>query len=149
MNPDNPFRVEERRAEIQAQARAIGVTDAYISMLVDEFYDRIRTHEVLGPIFNDAIGDNWTAHLAKMKLFWGSVALNTGQYSGKPAPAHRRLANVNPAHFDTWLALFEATLEETAPSPAAIEYFMERARRIAQSLQLAMFGVPGLAPRPQ
>ncbi len=135
---------EERRADIQAHAHSIGVTEAYISTLVDTFYGRIRAHDLIGPIFEEAIGDNWPPHLAKMKQFWSAVALNTGAYSGKPVPAHQKLSSVRPWHFNIWLALFRQPLEETAPSREAIVYFMERAERIAQSVQLAMFGAPGL-----
>ena len=73
-----------------------------------------------------------------------SVAFNAGRYSGRPVPAHQKLAHVEPRHFNIWLALFRQTLEDTAPSPAAVLFFMERAERIAQSLQLAMFGLPEL-----
>ena len=135
---------QERRDEIQAHADQLGIDDAYISQLVDEFYARIREHPLIGPIFDDAIGDNWGPHLARMKDFWASVALNAGRYSGKPVPKHQRLSAAQPWHFDIWLALFRQTLEETAPSPAAVDYFMERAERIAESLKLAMFGIPGL-----
>lgn len=137
---------EKRRAEIQANARAMGITEEYISTLVDTFYERIRAHALIGPIFEEAIGDNWPPHLAKMKRFWSSVALNTGAYSGKPVPAHQKLSRVQPWHFNIWLVLFRQTLEDTAPSSEAAAYFMERAERIAQSLQLAMFGVPGIPP---
>ena len=34
--------------------------------------------------------------------------------------------------------------KDTGPSREALGYFMERAERIAESLQLAMFGFPGL-----
>ena len=138
---------EERRAEIQAHAHAIGITEDYISTLVDTFYERIRAHELIGPIFEEAIDDDWSPHLAKMKQFWSSVALNTGAYSGKPVPAHQKLSRVQPWHFNIWLALFRQTLEDTAPSREAAAYFMERAERIAQSLQLAMFDMPGIPPR--
>jgi hemoglobin len=133
-----------RRAKIQARAGAMGIDEAYISHLVDTFYSRIRVHETLGPIFNEAIGDRWEAHLPRMKSFWASVALNAGTYSGQPVPAHQKLTTVEPAHFRTWLSLFRQTLEDTASSPEAVPYFMERAERIAESLQLAMFGFPGL-----
>ena len=134
----------DRRLEVQARAAAIGIDEAYISLLVDEFYSRIRAHDVLGPIFNEAIGNRWDAHLPRMKSFWASVALNTGTYSGKPVPAHQSLTAVQQSHFGIWLALFRQTLEDTAPSAEAVSYFMERAERIAESLQLAMFGFPGL-----
>ncbi|MDJ0684640.1 MAG: group III truncated hemoglobin [Alphaproteobacteria bacterium] len=139
---------DERRAEIQAHAAALGIDDAYISLLVETFYGRIRGHALLGPIFVNAIGDDWRHHLEKMKSFWASVALSAGRYSGKPVPAHRKHTSIQPWHFNIWLGLFEQTLKDTAPTPEAVPFFMERARRIAQSLQLAMFGVPGLgAPK--
>ena len=140
---------EERRREIEAAAARMGVDEAYISLLVDTFYERIRDHAVLGPIFNDKIGENWGPHLARMKDFWASVALNAGRYSGRPAPKHKALTSVEPHHFALWLALFRDTLADTAPSPQAAAYFMERAERIAESLKLAMFGLPGLGAPPQ
>lgn len=135
---------EERRTEIQAKAAALGIDEAYVSLLVETFYERIRAHELMGPIFETAIGDRWGPHLETMKAFWASVALNAGLYSGKPVPAHTKLTKVQPWHFNIWLALFEQTLKDTAPTPGAVTYFMERAERIAKSLQLAMFGIPGL-----
>lgn len=133
---------EARREEIRAYADSIGVDETYISLLVDSFYDKVRAHPALGPVFEDAIKDNWPAHLAKMKSFWASVALNAGSYSGKPVPAHKKHASIRSSHFSVWLGLFRQTLDETAPTPAAVQYFMERAERIAQSLQLAIFGAP-------
>ena len=134
----------QRRQEIQARAAEMGIDDAYISRLVEMFYQRIRAHPLIGPIFEEVIGENWGPHLDRMKDFWASVALNAGRYSGKPVPAHQKLDGVEPWHFNIWLALFRQTLEDTAPSPAAVPYFMERAERIAESLQLAMFGGPEL-----
>jgi hemoglobin len=136
---------EDRRRDIQQNADRMGIDDAYISELVETFYARIRADTTLGPIFNKEIGDNWGPHLARMKDFWASVAINAGRYNGKPVPAHQKLTGVTPAHFQIWLGLFRQTLEDTAPSADAIPYFMERAERIAKSLQLAMFGLPGLA----
>jgi hemoglobin len=138
-----------RRAEIQRRANTIGIDEAYISLLVEEFYRRIRADETLGPIFEEAIGDRWEYHLPRMKSFWASVALNAGTYSGQPVPAHKKLNQVQQAHFQTWLALFRQTLQDTAPTPEAVDYFMERANRIAESLQLAMFGFPGLPVKRQ
>ncbi|WP_430403402.1 group III truncated hemoglobin [Hyphomonas sp.] len=138
---------EERRRDIQRNAERMGIDDAYVSDLVDTFYARIRADATLGPIFDREIGDNWAPHLARMKDFWASVAMNAGRYSGKPVPAHMKLTGVDASHFRIWLGLFRQTLEDTAPSAEAVPYFMERAERIASSLQLAMFGLPGLPKR--
>lgn len=134
----------ERRAAIQAHAAAIGIDEDYISLLVDTFYANVRAQPLLGPIFEREIGAGWDRHLATMKRFWASVTLNAGVYSGKPVPAHQKLSGVEPWHFKIWLALFRQTLEDTAPTPEAVAYVIERAERIAESLQLAMFGFPGL-----
>lgn len=134
----------ERRTEIQANTTRMGIDDEYISLLVDTFYERIRADKTLGPIFVENVG-NWNTHLPKMKDFWSSVALHSSRYSGQPVPAHVKLAQeVTPEHFTLWLALFNKTLEDTAPSKEAIPYFMDRAERIARSLQLAMFGDPAM-----
>lgn len=135
---------EQRRIEIQNNAAKIGITDEYISILVDTFYARIRSHKQLGPIFDKAIGDHWDQHLAKLKDFWASVAMNAGRYSGQPVPVHKKLTDVKTHHFKTWLELFKQTLVDTAPHADVIPYFMSRAERIASSLQLAMYGVPEL-----
>jgi len=138
-------RALDRRQAIIDHAHAIGISDAYIDELVETFYDRIKAHEILGPVFNNAIGENWPTHLSRMKDFWASVTMNAGRYSGKPVPAHRQhISSIQDWHFGIWLGLFRQTLVDTAPTTEAVEYFMERADRIATSLKLAMFGMPGL-----
>lgn len=131
--------VAEKRAAIDAHTSRIGIDHAYISILVDSFYERVNADETLGPIFAVRI-DDWAVHLPKMKRFWGAVVLNTGAYSGRPVPAHVKLHEVEAQHFTLWLALFRKTLEDTAPSREAVAYFMTRAERIASSLQAVMFG---------
>lgn len=119
----------------------------FVEKLVDTFYARIREHKSLAPIFNQHIA-NWDEHLPKMKDFWASVALGQPGYSGRPMPAHIRLRDeVNAEHFTQWLALFEETLNELTSSEQLIQHFMIRARRIAQSLQNAMFSTDSTLPQ--
>lgn len=134
---------EERRQELRDQAAALGIDEAYISTLVDTFYTRVRAHPLLGPVFDVAISD-WSPHLETMKDFWSSVALGTGRYSGRPVPAHAKHRHIQQYHFNLWLALFEQTLRDTAATPEAAAFFLERANRIAQSLQFALFGLNDL-----
>ncbi len=134
---------EERRQELRDQAAALGIDEAYVSTLVDTFYTRVRAHPVLGPVFDVAISD-WGPHLETMKDFWSSVALGTGRYSGRPVPAHAKHRHIQQYHFNLWLALFEQTLRDTAATPEAAAFFLERANRIAQSLQFALFGLNDL-----
>jgi hemoglobin len=147
-----PNLVAERRAQIVAHANAIGIDESFLSILVDDFYARVRLDPTLGPIFNNKIGDNWDHHLEKIKLFWSSVALNSGKYSGTPVPKHIALKqaphHVEEQHFTVWLSLFRKTLVDNTTCEEAVEYMMERAERIGASLQLAMFGLPELKARP-
>ncbi|MEX2617647.1 MAG: group III truncated hemoglobin [Alphaproteobacteria bacterium] len=133
---------EERRARITAEIVArTGIDEAMIESLVHRFYARIREDALLGPVFKARIAD-WDLHLQRMCAFWSSVALLTGRYHGSPVAKHLPLP-VDAVHFDRWLALFEATAAETCP-PAARDHFMERARRIAESLELGIAGKAGI-----
>jgi hemoglobin len=132
----------ERRAQISAEIAAqTGITEAMIARLVHAFYDKVRADEMLGPVFATRIHD-WEPHLAQMCAFWSSVALMTGRYHGTPMAKHMPLP-VDASHFDRWLALFEATAREVCP-PEAAAHFLERARRIAASLELGIANANGV-----
>jgi len=131
----------DRRALIVAERiRQTGIDQPLIDLLVGTFYGRIRTHAVLGPIFNDRI-DDWDLHIARLCAFWSSVILGTGAYSGSPMQKHLPLP-IDGRHFDLWLTLFATTARETCP-PAAADLFIERACRIAESLETAIAGGQG------
>jgi hemoglobin len=140
--PESPAR---RREAIVEQIRAeTGIDEAMIARLVDAFYDRVRADPLIGPVFAERISD-WGPHLEQMRLFWSSVALMSGVYHGRPMPKHLPLP-VDARHFDRWLELFEATAAEICPPPAAA-HFIERARRIAESLELGIAGAHGVLLR--
>ncbi|AAL53640.1 MULTISPECIES: group III truncated hemoglobin [Brucella] len=106
-----------------------------IDRLVEIFYGRAREDEIIGPIFNRTVKD-WDHHLARISEFWSSVILKTGGYDGRPMPPHLAL-NLENEHFDRWLELFEQTAREIFPPEAAI-IFVDRARRIADSFEMAI-----------
>ena len=126
----------ERRAQISDAIRAeTGIDEAMIDRLVRGFYARVRDDALIGPVFEARIAD-WEPHLQRMCAFWSSVALMTGVYHGQPMQKHLPLP-VDARHFDRWLAIFEATARDLCP-PKAAEHFIERARRIAESLELGL-----------
>lgn len=134
-----------RRQALTEQIRAeTGIDDALISRLVDAFYARVRADPLLGPVFDARISD-WEPHLQQMRLFWSSVALMSGAYHGRPMPKHLPLP-VDAVHFDRWLELFEQTARDVCP-PTAADHFIERARRIAESLELGIAGANGVLLR--
>jgi hemoglobin len=132
----------ERREKITAEiAERTGITEAMIERLVRGFYDKVRADPMLAPVFDARIRD-WEPHLQQMCAFWSSVALMTGRYHGTPMVKHTPLP-VDAVHFDRWLALFEQTAGELCP-PQAATHFVERARRIAASLELGIAGGQGV-----
>jgi hemoglobin len=131
-----------RRADLTAQIRSeTGIDEMMIDRLVDAFYGEVRRDELLGPVFSQRI-QNWETHLEQMKRFWSSVALMTGVYHGRPMPKHLPLP-VDAEHFDRWLELFTRTARDICP-PAAADHFIERASRIADSLELGIAGANGV-----
>jgi hemoglobin len=126
----------ERREQITAEiSERTGITEEMIERVVRAFYARVREDAVLAPIFEARIHD-WEPHLQQMCAFWSSVALMSGRYHGTPMVKHMPLL-VDAEHFDRWLALFEATARDLCP-PEAEAHFVERARRIAASLELGI-----------
>jgi hemoglobin len=113
-----------------------GVDEEMIGMLVDRFYGVVRRDEVLGPVFEARILD-WDDHLQKLRAFWSSVVLMTGRYKGRPMPVHLAIGEISEVHFARWLDLFGKTALAVCP-PAAASLFIDRAARIAESLQLGI-----------
>ncbi|QAY76707.1 group III truncated hemoglobin [Sphingosinicella sp. BN140058] len=113
------------------------VTEEAIAALIETFYGKVRQDALIGPVFNEAIGD-WPHHLEKLQAFWSSVMLGTGRYKGRPMPAHvKHGARISRASFDRWLAIWRATTAELfAEGPAAV--FAEKADRIAESLLMGI-----------
>lgn len=131
-----------RRARLTAEIVArTGIDAAMIERLVRGFYTRVRRDALLGPVFAERIQD-WEPHLQRMFAFWSSVALMSGEYHGSPMEKHLPLP-VDAEHFDRWLALFGATARELCP-PVAADHFIERAQRIAQSLEMGIAAGQGV-----
>lgn len=126
-----------REAAVRAIREATGIDEAMIDALVEGFYARVRDDALIGPIFAERIED-WGPHLVQMKLFWSSVALSTGVYEGRPMPKHLPLP-IDARHFDRWLEIFRETARDLCP-PVAADHFIERAERIAMSLELGVAG---------
>ncbi|MEP6951914.1 MAG: group III truncated hemoglobin [Ginsengibacter sp.] len=82
-----------------------------IKELVNAFYEKVRNDELIGPIFNERMGDRWLQHLDKMYTFWQTVLLEEHTYFGSPFPPHVNLP-ISHNHFERWLELFTQTLDE-------------------------------------
>jgi hemoglobin len=91
-----------------------------IQLMVDTFYSNIRKDELLGPIFDEKIGDRWSEHLEKMYRFWQTILLEEHTYSGSPFPPHKQLP-VEKQHFNRWMEIFSSTVDSLFTGPLAEE----------------------------
>jgi hemoglobin len=88
---------------------------AEIERLVNEFYHRVRSDEMLGFIFDRVAKIDWDAHLPRMYAFWETVLFRSGGYVGNPLAAHAKLSpltEMGREQFDQWVALFRATVDD-------------------------------------
>lgn len=86
-----------------------------IELLVNTFYEKIRSNPVLGYIFDDVAKINWETHLPKMYSFWASILLDEHSFSGNPMQKHialSKLTEITDKEFSEWLHLFTVTVDE-------------------------------------
>jgi hemoglobin len=123
------------------------IDDRSIARLVADFYAAARQDPELGPVFEAALGpEDWPGHMETIGRFWSAVMLGNGRYSGNPVAVHRPLPGLRAELFPRWVALFEATARRLF-TPELAEAFAIKARRIADSLQFAVFFRPGAPPQ--
>jgi hemoglobin len=115
------------------------ITHESIQDLVQVFYGRVREDEILSPVFNKALGNDWALHEAKLVEFWSTIVLDSRSFKGNVYGTHMALTDIEPAHFTRWLGLFEQTTHELFDEQCA-EQFLKMAYRVASSLQIGFFG---------
>lgn len=110
-----------------------------VDLLVRSFYEQVRVHELLGPVFNEVVQD-WEVHLVHLSDFWEMILLQTGPGAGKfnPTRVHREVDekvdySIDQVHFGNWLELWFATLDQYFVGEVA-DYAKEHARRMAHML---------------
>lgn len=79
-----------------------------IQILVDRFYDKVKSDSLLAPVFNHL---NWSKHLQIMRDFWAFTLLGEMGYRSNLVQKHISLP-IQPEHFTRWLSLFNATVDE-------------------------------------
>jgi hemoglobin len=133
---------ERRAAMTRAVSAQTGLDREGIETFLRAFYGAAREDTLLGPAFAGVV--DWEKHIAAITRFWGSVALMTGEYHGQPMQAHAHLA-LTSAHFARWLEIFERIARDHF-TDAGAEHMLERARRIARSLEMGLIPLQ-LPPR--
>lgn len=117
------------------------ISEENLLAFLTTFYAAARRDALLGPVFSRSVAEeNWARHVERIHAFWSSAMLGTRRYQGNPFGAHLHL-ELDPQHFDRWLALFRETVRRMyAPAPAGA--LVAKADRIAQSLQAGLFFRP-------
>lgn len=106
-------------------------------LLVNTFYARVRQDEILGPIFNSIIGDNWDRHLNIMYGFWDSVLFGAASYRGQAVGKHVQIDKqfrLDPEHYERWIHLWGKAVMELFEGPNAT-LIQERAQAMLQLIQ--------------
>lgn len=138
------------RVSKSAEAQACGIDEAFISTLVESFYEAVRRDDRLGPIFAKHVQD-WPLHLARMKDFWASIMIQSGRFSGNPMQKHVAIGGLERAHFGRWQSLWEQTVTRLAPNRIVEDRFSQAARRIGESLltgiEIDRGGLKAVSPR--
>lgn len=101
-----------------------------IRIMVDSFYQKVREDNLLQGIFNNTIKERWPEHLEKMYRFWQTLLLEEHTYHGAPFAPHAVMP-LTQQHFQRWLELFHATVDELFAGEKA-ELAKERGSRIAE-----------------
>lgn len=123
------------------------ISPADIEIVVQQFYARVRTDPILGPIFANHVQD-WPAHECKITAFWCNAILRTQTYSGNPMQVHLAAGNIRPDHFAIWLDLFEDVLAEHLTKQQSMNWSV-LARRIGRGMRMGVQNAnrePGVPP---
>ena len=109
-----------------------------ITILINAFYDKVKTDPVIGHFFTQVAQVNWEKHLPIIYDFWENILFYTGGYSSNPMMVHQALHRRSPlesAHFERWLTLFRETADELFEGEKT-NLIKERALSIATVLQI-------------
>ncbi|HYR29797.1 MAG TPA: group III truncated hemoglobin [Thermoanaerobaculia bacterium] len=113
---------------------------ADIDALMLSFYQRAMQDPLIGRIFTDVARLDLAHHLPVIGDFWESTLFGTGRYSRhdrNPLLIHEELdrrSALEATHFDRWLELFVATVDESFSGRRA-EYAKQRGHAIAARMQ--------------
>ena len=112
-----------------------------IVKLVDLFYEKVKSDNLISHFFTEVVKVNWEKHLPVMYRFWDNALFFTGVYEGKPLEIHHhlhQLAGLTEAHFERWIKLFTQTVDELFEGDKA-ELAKERATSISTVIQMKLF----------
>lgn len=111
-----------------------------IYSLLTDFYERVKKDPEIGIIFNEVVDMDWEHHIPLITDFWETILFDKMIYKGNAMEPHFRINRKFPLeekHFNTWLRLFNATLDSRFAGPRT-ELARKRAHSIATLMQMKM-----------
>lgn len=118
---------------------------ADVEALLRRFYGRVFIDDALAEPFSELRATGLESHLPVMCDFWETVLFRAGLYHRNALAVHRRLNDLHPLgpnHFDRWVALWIATVDEMYQGPVA-EHAKVQATRIGTSIGRRLRGARG------
>lgn len=109
-----------------------------IDLLMRVFYNKLLADDSISYIFTDVAQINIDEHLPVIADFWESILFNRNTYHNNPMKIHTDMATKTPLlkhHFDTWLAYFNASVDELFYGEIAFKA-KQRALSIATVMQI-------------
>src|SRR6201996_6913469 len=103
--------------------------------LVRAFYGRALTDPVIGFIFVDVAKLDLEAHVPRIASFWETILLGAQSYGGgafRPHAAINAQVRLRAGHFERWLWLWGATVDELFAGERA-ELAKSHADRVARA----------------
>jgi hemoglobin len=113
-------------------------TEEDVTILIHQFYTKVRQDELLAPIFNSIVKGSWDKHLQTMVDFWSTILLYTKKYLKDPMSKHLPLP-LEQKHFVQWLCLFEQTIDDLFVGEVA-----NTAKKRANAIALLMKHIKGI-----
>lgn len=109
-----------------------------IILLLKRFYQKVLADDSINYIFTHVAKMNVEEHIPIIADFWETVLFQTGSYRKNAVGIHldlHRKSPLSPAHFETWLAHFNGTVDELFGGNNAF-IIKEKARSIATIMQI-------------
>lgn len=123
-------------------------TRADCEELVRAFYARAMADTMIGYLFTDVAHLDLEEHVPVITSFWETILLGGPSYRGGAFGPHARLhakAQLRTGHFERWLALWSATVDERFAGPRA-ELAKAHAQRVARAFSRRLATMPCAGP---
>jgi hemoglobin len=119
--------------------------------LVRTFYGRALQDPIIGFIFVDAAKLDLEAHVPRITSFWETILLGAQSYGGGAfrhhAELHMTKVALRRAHFEQWLRLWLATVDELFAGERA-ELAKAHALRVGKAFHHRLDSLPSVADEP-